>query len=87
MGFVKCLKEFAKGIYETCDRNVCNLAIIIVVVVSSIVQFLLILIQFKCNPVKTYSFDIDKNTFEKVIRHLNTWQLFDSCTKQVREKF
>ena len=24
-------------------------------------------IQIKCNPVKTYLFDIDKNTFEKVI--------------------
>ena len=37
--FVKCLSEFAKGIYETCDRNFFNLAIIIVTLFS-IVQFI-----------------------------------------------
>ena len=26
---------------------------------------------FKCDPVRTYIFDIDKNTFEKVIWYLN----------------
>ena len=39
------------------------------------------LAAFKCDPVKTYLFDIDKNTFETVVRYLNIWQLFDS-TKQ-----
>ena len=34
------------------------------------------------DAVKTYLFDIDNNTFEKVIWHLNIWQLFDSYTKQ-----
>ena len=37
---------------------------------------------FRCNSVKTYLFDIDKNTFEKAIWHLSTWQLLNSYTKQ-----
>ena len=36
-GFVKHFSEFAKGIYEICDHNFFNLAIIIFVVVFSIV--------------------------------------------------
>ena len=40
MGLVKRSSEFAKGIYETCGRNLFNLSII-VVVVFSIVQFIL----------------------------------------------
>ena len=28
---MKCFSEFIKGIYETCDRNFFNLAIIVVV--------------------------------------------------------
>ena len=34
------------------------------------------LAPFKCNPVKTYFFDIDKNTFEKVIWYLNIWVIW-----------
>ena len=41
LGFVKRFSEFAKGIYETYDRNFFNLAL--VVFVSSIVQFILFL--------------------------------------------
>ena len=40
-GFGKHFSEFAKGIYETCDHNFFNLAIIIAV--FSIVQFVLFL--------------------------------------------
>ena len=43
LGFVKCFTEFAKGIYEICDRNFFNLTVVIVVVVFSIVQFILFL--------------------------------------------
>ena len=43
LGFVKRFSEFKKGIYETCDRNFFNLALIIVVVIFSIVQFVLFL--------------------------------------------
>ena len=39
LGFVKHFSEFAKGIYETCDCNFFNLAL----VVFSIVQFILFL--------------------------------------------
>ena len=42
LGFAKRFSEFAKGIYEICDRNLFNLAIIIVAVFS-IVQFILCL--------------------------------------------
>ena len=42
LGFAKHFSEFAKGIYEICDRNLFNLAIIIVAVFS-IVQFILCL--------------------------------------------
>ena len=42
LGFVKCFSEFVKGIYEIYDRNLFNLAIIIVAVFS-IVQFILCL--------------------------------------------
>ena len=41
LGFAKCFSEFAKGIYEICNRNLFNLAII--VAVFSIVQFILCL--------------------------------------------
>ena len=37
---------------------------------------------FKCDHVKSYFFGITEDTFEKVIWHLNIWQLFDSYTKQ-----
>ena len=43
LGFVKRFSEFAKGIYETCDRNFFNLVLVVVLVVSSIVQFILFL--------------------------------------------
>ena len=43
LGFVKCFSEFAKGIYETCDRNLFKLAIIIIVAILSIVHFILFL--------------------------------------------
>ena len=39
-GFVKRFSEFAKGIYEKCDRHFFNLAIIIVVAVFSVVQLI-----------------------------------------------
>ena len=39
-GFAKSFSKFAKGIYETFDRNLLNLAIFIVVVVFSTVQFI-----------------------------------------------
>ena len=39
-GFVKRFSEFAKGIYEKCDRQFFNLAIIIVVAVFSVVQLI-----------------------------------------------
>ena len=42
LGFAKRFSEFAKGIYEICNRNLFNLAIIIVAVFS-IVQFILCL--------------------------------------------
>ena len=41
---------------------------------------------FKCDPVKTYLFDIGKYTFEKVIRHLNISQLFDNAKQSERNK-
>ena len=41
LGFVKCFSEFAKGIYEAFNCNFFNLAIVIVVAVFSIVQFIL----------------------------------------------
>ena len=41
---------------------------------------------FKCDPVKTYLFDIGKYTFEKVIRHLNISQLFDNTKQSERNK-
>ena len=37
--FVKRFRKFARGIYETCDRNFFNLALTFVVVAFSIVQF------------------------------------------------
>ena len=40
LGSAKRFNEFGKGTYGTCDRNFFNLAIIIVVVVFSIVQFI-----------------------------------------------
>ena len=43
LGFVKCFSEFAKGIYEICDRDFFKLAIIIIVVILSIVHFILFL--------------------------------------------
>ena len=46
LGFVKHFSEFAKGIYETCDRNFFNLALI--AAVFSIVKFILFL-RFACN--------------------------------------
>ena len=39
-GVVKRFSEFAKGIYEKCDRHFFNLAIIIVVAVFSVVQLI-----------------------------------------------
>ena len=39
-GFVKRFSEFAKGIYEKCDRHFFNLVIIIVVAVFSVVQLI-----------------------------------------------
>ena len=43
MGFEKRFSELEKGIYETCDRTFFNLALIIVAVVFSIVQFIVFL--------------------------------------------
>ena len=40
MGFAKRFSEFLKGIYETCNGNFFNLAIIIAIVVFSIVELL-----------------------------------------------
>ena len=40
MGFAKRFSEFLKGIYETCNGNFFNLAIIIAIVVFSIVKLL-----------------------------------------------
>ena len=42
LGFAKHFSEFVKGIYEICDLNLINLAIIIVAVFSK-VQFILCL--------------------------------------------
>ena len=42
LGFVKRFIEFTKGIYETCNRDFFNLALI-VVIVFSVVQFILFL--------------------------------------------
>ena len=42
LGFVKRFSEFSKGIYETCNRDIFNLALVIVVVFS-ILQFILFL--------------------------------------------
>ena len=48
------------------------------------------LAAFKCDSVKTYLLDVDKillkiNTSEKVIWHLNIWQLFDSIKQSEGE--
>ena len=40
LGFVKRFSKFARGIYETCDRNFFNLALTFVVVAFSIVKFI-----------------------------------------------
>ena len=40
LGFVKRFSKFARGIYETCDRNFFNLALTFVVVAFSIVQLI-----------------------------------------------
>ena len=41
LGFAKRFSEFAKGIYETCNRNFFNLTLIIAAVVFAIAQFIL----------------------------------------------
>ena len=51
-GSVKHFNEFAKEIYETCDCNFFNLAIILVVVVFSIVRFITFL-GFASNNYRT----------------------------------
>ena len=47
LGFVKDFSKFVKGIYETCNRNFFNLALIIAAVFS-IVQFILSLCIALC---------------------------------------
>ena len=45
---MKRFSEFAKGIYETCDYNIFNFALIIVVIFS-VVHFILVLYFAKNN--------------------------------------
>ena len=49
---MKRFSEFAKGIYETCDYNIFNFALIIVVIFS-VVHFILVLYFAKNNLRKT----------------------------------